>query len=139
MGASTYERYEIKKNKKYTVGGLSSVKQTDDKLGISGFIVKSPHEHKNPIEKYSKAIEIIGGKTLGCIGPVGVRASINYVLVCVSLVEKISKDELIGMKFFLAELEDKRISYTIVGTQIDKILGDGSMSSEAEQEKAIYM
>ena len=32
------------------------MKETDDKLGISGYIVKAQNDLKNPIEKYSRGI-----------------------------------------------------------------------------------
>lgn len=44
------------------------------------------------MEKYSRAAEMIGGKTLGCIGPLGYSPAINYVVVCLNMVEKISKE-----------------------------------------------
>lgn len=37
IGDTCYDRFEIKKNKRAVVEGLSKVKETDEKLGVYGY------------------------------------------------------------------------------------------------------
>jgi len=49
--------------------------------------------------------------------------AINYVIVCLSMVQKLSKEEMIALRFFICEMEEKKIKFNIVGTHLDQILG----------------
>lgn len=50
--------------------------------------------YKNPMDKYARAVQLLNNKTLGCIGHSisSTLATINYVIVCLNIAEKLLKD-----------------------------------------------
>lgn len=39
------------------------------------------------------------------------------------MVEKLTKEEVIALRFFITEVDEKKIKFNIVGTHLDMILG----------------
>jgi hypothetical protein len=69
----------------------------DEKLGVFGYEINfgiCGNQYKNPIDKYAKALELLNSRTLGCIGSSITGSSlsgINYVIICLSMVDKLLK------------------------------------------------
>lgn len=38
------------------------------------------------------------------------------------MIEKVPKDEAMALRYFIGELEEKKMKFTIVGTHVDQIL-----------------
>lgn len=55
------------------------------------------------------------------------------------MVDKIRSEDLMGLKYLVAELEEKRLPYLIVGTKIDLVLGPKNKSEETESHKLEYI
>lgn len=51
------------------------------------------------------------------------------------MVDKIRNEDLMGLKYLVTELEEKRLPYLIVGTKIDLVLGPNSKTEETESHK----
>ena len=66
-------------------------------------------------------MEILGSKVLGCIKET-TSETINVCVICVSMVDKISSEELISLKLFIHNLEEYRLKYIVVGAKVDKIM-----------------
>lgn len=91
----------------------------------------------------------MNSKTLGCIGHALISSGfsgINYVIICLDMCSKIPNDELVALKFFVGELEEKKMKFNFVGTHLDQILGRDSVSNSSfsisnneEEEKLIFM
>lgn len=55
IGDIVCDKFEIKKNKRVAIEGLTKVKETDEKIGIYGFEM-TMFGNKNPIDKYARAV-----------------------------------------------------------------------------------
>lgn len=92
IGDTSYERYEVKKNRRCMVDGLVKVKETDEKLGVYGYEVnyeRMGSEFKNPMDKYARAVEMMNSRSLGCISHSSSNSglgAINYVIICLNMV-----------------------------------------------------
>lgn len=78
------------------------------------------------MDKYARAVEMINTRSLGCISHnvsgTGL-GGINYIIICLNMVEKLTKEEVIALRFFITEVDEKKIKFNIVGTHLDMILG----------------
>ena len=80
---------------------------------------------------------MLSSRAFGCLREsVAQSSSITVCLVCISMIEKISSEELSSLKFFVSNLEENKIKYLIIGTKVDEVL---SMEEESvEKEKIFY-
>lgn len=77
-------------------------------------------------------MEILSSKVLGCIKETTNSSAMTICLVCISMVDKMSLEELNSIKFFISNLEDYKVKYMVIGTKIDQILHE-SMDENLEQ------
>lgn len=129
IGDISYDRFEIKRNKRCVVDGLVKVKETDEKLGVYGHEInfnRMGPDYRNPMDRYARAVEVLNNRSLGCISQSSSSSglgAINYVIICLNMVEKLTKEEVVALRFFITEMDEKRIKFNIVGTHLDQIMG----------------
>lgn len=85
-------------------------------------------------------MELLSTKGFGCL-----KQSINQqstamtvCLVCISMLQKISIEELNSIRLFLSNLEENKVHYMIIGTKLDGILNKFE-NEEMETQKMVYV
>ena len=114
-------RVEIKKGRKHVVEGLKKVKETDQKMTMSGFEIEA--DPKFGMLKYTKSLELLGSRLMSCVKEIpfqpfqsvmlGKDANIRVCLVCLHINQVLGSEEEINLKFFMADLREKSINALI--------------------------
>lgn len=78
-------------------------------------------------------MEILGSRMLTCFKE-QTPETIKVCVICLSMVEKISSDQLTSLKLFINNLEEERVKYLVVGTKLDLVVNFKTDESFCQQK-----